>query len=84
VVETLARVGHLLLGQVHQPRIDTEAIQRRLQVAGQFAQLGEQRAFATVHEQVELVEKQALIAGGERASQGRNARTVLGAQRFYC
>ena len=49
VIEAQARIRHFFLGEVHQPRVDAEAMQRRLQVAGELAQVEEQHAFAPLH-----------------------------------
>src|SRR5262245_52179388 len=42
VLQAFARIRHFLLGEAREARVETEAVERGLQVTGEVLQLGEQ------------------------------------------
>ena len=72
VIEAQPRIRHVFLGEIDQARVDAEALQRRLQIAGELAQLEEQHALAPLQQRVELAEERCLVAGGERVGRARS------------
>ena len=80
VIEAQPRIRHVLLGEIGQARVDAKALQRRLQVAGELAQIEEQHALAPLQQRVELGEERRLVTRGERVGEHRDCRTELGLQ----
>jgi hypothetical protein len=80
VIEAQPRIGHVFLGEIDQARVDTKALQRRLQIARELAQVEEQHALTTLQQPVELGEERRFVASSERVRQRRYRGTELVAQ----
>jgi hypothetical protein len=82
VIEPMLRVRHFFLGKIDQARIDAEALERRLQIGRELAQLTKQFDLATLYERIELRVKHRLIAGRKGVAERSDARAVFFLQ--YC
>jgi hypothetical protein len=80
VIEAQSRIRNVFLGEIDQARVDTKALQRRLQVASELAQVEEQHAFAPLQQRVELAEERRLVTRGQRVGERRDCGTELGLQ----
>jgi hypothetical protein len=76
------RIRDLVRRDVLQPRLDAEALERLLQVAGELAQLLEHPRLAHVHDVVNSREEPGLILRPQRLGEGFDAGAVFQLQ--YC
>ena len=77
VVEARARIRNLVLGDIRQLRLDAEALERFLQVAGELAQLAEHPRLAHVHDVVDGREEGLLVLGAQRIGERLDAGAVF-------
>src|SRR5262245_27596986 len=80
VIEAQPRIGNVFLREIDQPRVDAKALQSRLQIAGELAQVEEQHALPPLQQAIELTEERALVVRRKSVGQRGDRLTELGLQ----
>ena len=80
VIEAQPRIGHIFLCEIDQARVHAEALQSRLQVAGELAQVEEQHALAPLQQPVQLTVERCFVVSSERVGERFDSVAELGLQ----